>query len=118
MNREGGETRQLTHVGEKVGGNARGPVLAPDGRTLAFWVEGAGPSSVWLMDLRSTEAVELVPHGAWPSWMPGYPALMFVSSYSGSAQVWITRTPLSFFRYLRKILPGGDWVPDSPVLID
>ncbi|HYM28144.1 MAG TPA: S9 family peptidase [Steroidobacteraceae bacterium] len=75
------------------------PQVAPGGRTLAFveretdMAANRGHNAVWLLDLGRADAVpqrltELTDNASSPRWAPDGRALYFLSSHSGSAQIW------------------------------
>jgi tricorn protease-like protein len=79
------------------------PVLAPDGRRVAYVVRetdldaNRGRTDVWMLDLANRDAapVRLTRHEAGesnPRWSPDGRALYFLSTRSGKSQVW--RLPL------------------------
>jgi len=75
------------------------PQVAPDGRTLAFveretdMAANRGRNAVWLLELGRAEAApqrltELKDNASSPRWAPDGRTLYFLSSQSGSAQIW------------------------------
>jgi dipeptidyl aminopeptidase/acylaminoacyl peptidase len=85
---------------ERVGS----PVVSPDGSRVVYTVRGTdmaknrGHTEIWMIDLRAAEPApqQLTSHTASssdPEWSPGGDAIYFLSSRSGSSQVW--RLPLS-----------------------
>jgi dipeptidyl aminopeptidase/acylaminoacyl peptidase len=85
---------------ERVGS----PALSPDGSRVVYTVRSTdmaknrGHTELWMIDLRAAKPVpqQLTNHTASssdPEWAPGGDAVYFLSSRSGSSQVW--RLPLS-----------------------
>jgi acylaminoacyl-peptidase len=101
-----------------------GPRLSPDGKTIVFdqratdWDANKGVHSIWLVcaDCAAPAPKLLQAPASSPAWAPGGHAVYFLSSHSGSAQVWraniaggapvqVTRLPLDVGAF--RVTPDG-----------
>lgn len=103
------DVTQLTHL-EGLHGSARGPVLSPDSRHIAFW-EDSSPPRVWLMAADGSAATPLA-LGARPEWRRSRGSdrdLFFSSQRSGAWQIYLTTVPA-------KLAPDAIDVPPIPAI--
>lgn len=95
MNADGTRQRQVTRLTPEEG-RAQMPAWSPDSHHLAFQSNAASPkgkSTLWLVDLRTTGAMEIAAHKATyldetPSWFSDGRRIAFQSNRSGRMEIW------------------------------
>jgi TolB protein len=95
MNADGSRPHQVTHLTPEEG-RAQMPAWSPDSHHLAFQANAIlpkGKSTLWLVDLRTTGAMEIAAHKATyldetPSWFSDGRRLAFQSNRSGRMEIW------------------------------
>ena len=95
MNADGTRPHQVTHLTPEEG-RAQMPAWSPDSHHLAFQANAVlpkGKSTLWLVDLRTTGAMEIAAHNAayldeTPSWFSDGRRLAFQSNRSGRMEIW------------------------------
>ncbi len=95
MDETGSHPRQVTHLTPEEG-RAQMPAWHPDSHQLAFQANANSPkgkSTLWLVDLQTTGAREIIPHIAafldeTPSWFSDGRRLAFQSNRSGRMEIW------------------------------
>lgn len=95
MNADGSRPHQVTHLTPEEG-RAQMPAWSPDSHHLAFQANAISPkgkSTLWLVDLRTTGAMEIAAHMATyldetPSWFSDGRRLAFQSDRSGRMEIW------------------------------
>ena len=89
---DGSDPRQLTRVGVQCGNRMFGPVIAPDGRTVAFWeFDRKRDHSLWLVDADGGNPRRVLHHAANPNFAPTSASgthLYLNSKRTGRAQIW------------------------------
>lgn len=105
MNADGSNPHQVTHLTPEEG-RAQMPAWHPDSHHLAFQANANSPkgkSTLWLVDLRTTGAMEIAAHKATyldetPSWFSDGRRLAFQSNRSGRMEIWTVTTEGSDLR--------------------
>jgi TolB protein len=95
MNEDGSNPHQVTHLTPEEG-RAQVPAWHPDSHQLAFQANAPSPkgkSTLWVVDLQTTGAREILPHTSayldeTPSWFSDGQRLAFQSNRSGRMEIW------------------------------
>jgi TolB protein len=95
MNEDGSNPHQVTHLTPEEG-RAQVPAWHPDSHQLAFQANASSPkgkSTLWVVDLQTTGAREILPHTTayldeTPSWFSDGQRLAFQSNRSGRMEIW------------------------------
>lgn len=107
MNADGTRPHQVTHLTPEEG-RAQMPAWHPDSHQLAFQSNAASPkgkSTLWIVDLRTTGAMEVGPHKTayldeTPSWFSDGKRLAFQSNRTGRMEIWTINADGSDLRQL------------------
>lgn len=107
MNADGTRPHQVTHLTPEEG-RAQMPSWHPDSHQLAFQSNAASPkgkSTLWIVDLSTTGAMEVGPHRAayldeTPSWFSDGQRLAFQSNRTGRMEIWTINADGSELRQL------------------
>ena len=107
MNEDGSNPHQVTHLTPEEG-RAQVPAWHPDSHQLAFQANAPSPkgkSTLWVVDLQTTGAREILPHTTayldeTPSWFSDGQRLAFQSNRSGRMEIWIVNTDGSGLRQI------------------
>lgn len=99
MTEDGSNPHQVTHLRPEEG-RAQMPAWHPDSHQLAFQANASSPkgkSTLWVVDLQTTGAREILPHTTayldeTPSWFSDGSRLAFQSNRSGKMEIWIVNT--------------------------
>lgn len=87
-----GAVTQVTHLTAKEG-RAQVPAFSADGRQLAFQVNRAGNSDIWIINRDGSSPVALVASSTElnevPAWFPASQAIAFQSNRTGRMEIWI-----------------------------
>jgi TolB protein len=95
MTEDGSNPHQVTHLTPEEG-RAQMPAWHPDSHQLAFQANAPSPkgkSTLWVVDLQTTGAREILPHTTayldeTPSWFSDGNRLAFQSNRSGRMEIW------------------------------
>jgi Tol biopolymer transport system component len=118
MKSNGRKHRQVTHIG----GRMTFPDFSPEGNRIVFSgvVPGATTADVYAIDGGGANLVRLTTdaaHDQFPAWSPDGTKITFVSSRTGTPQVWVmdadgsNQKQLTFDAPIKGQLP--DWSPDG-----
>ena len=107
MNEDGSNPHQVTHLTPEEG-RAQMPAWHPDSHQLAFQANAISPkgkSTLWLVDLQTTGAREILPHTTayldeTPSWFSDGKRLAFQSNRSGRMEIWTVNSDGSDLRQI------------------
>jgi len=107
MNADGSRPHQVTHLTPEEG-RAQMPAWHPDSHQLAFQANASSPkgkSTLWVVDLATTGAMEIAPHQAGyldetPSWFSDGQRLAFQSNRTGRMEIWTINVDGSDLRQL------------------
>jgi TolB protein len=107
MNADGSRAHQVTHLTPEEG-RAQVPSWHPDSHQLAFQSNASSPkgkSTLWIVDLNTTGAMELGPHRTvyldeTPSWFSDGQRLAFQSNRTGRMEIWTINADGSDLRQL------------------
>ena len=105
MNEDGSHPHQVSHLTPEEG-RAQMPAWHPDSHQLAFQANAISPkgkSTLWLVDLPTGGAREILPHTTayldeTPSWFSDGAQLAFQSNRSGRMEIWIVNSDGSDLR--------------------
>ncbi len=92
------------------------PVWSPDGTRLGFTsfpASGAGPDTLWVVDLDGTDLTRLVEQAGSPTWSPDGRRLAFVRGTGQTASVFVANVDGSGLRELVKDAAEPAWSPDG-----